>query len=72
MESVYRLQIVRPDGSRVRWRPGGVEELNFIAACSERICAKGVGFLKTEATVKRAIQEGIEEALNSLKERIDP
>jgi len=72
MESLYRLQIVRADGSRVRWRPGGLEELDFIAACVDCICAKGVGFLKTEATVKRAIQEGIEETLNSLKERVDP
>lgn len=66
-EPVFRLKLVYPDGSELVFDGGGVFERELIVACREAIVKRGVGVMRTEAQVKRAIDEGMAEALLSLK-----
>lgn len=67
---VYMLQIVDAQGGRVAKFPsGGAVEKELIGSCTEAIVAKGVGMFRTEATVRAAIAEGIEETIHDLKRK---
>ena len=61
------LQIIHDDGRVLQLKAGGPLEADLVAACTAAIVAKGVGILRTEAQVKRAIAAGIREAIQALK-----
>lgn len=63
----FWLQVVDREGVVVKTPFGAPMERDLIRACTEAIVAKGVGVLKTEAQVKRAIEAGITETVRSLK-----
>lgn len=72
MRPVFLLQIVKPDGAVVQLpEAGGRLERDLIAVCTRvilkyaapAIVAEGVGFLKTEAQVTRAIETGLPQAV---------
>ena len=62
--SRFLISIVREDGDKVFLRPGGTGERDLIQAIKD----KGIGFLKTEAKVIKAI----EEVLTELKSEVRP
>lgn len=67
-EKLFVLQIVRPGSTRAIQLPGGGQlELDLVAACTAAIVKRGVGYGRSEAHVKRAISDGITEAITSLK-----
>ena len=64
----FLLQIVNADDfAVVRIPAGGRLERDLVADITKAVVAKGVGFLKTEAQVKKAISTGIAEAFRDLK-----
>ena len=69
---MFLISIIKTDGTRVRLRPGGRGEREFISTATAAILAKGVGFLKTEAHVKAAIEQGLTETLLALKSEVVP
>lgn len=66
-EPVFRLKLVYADGSELVFEGGGVFERDLIRACREAIVKRGVGFGRTEAHVSKDIDDGITEAILSLK-----
>lgn len=66
-EPLFYLQIAHPDGTVVRTHGGGALERDFVAACTENIAVRGVGFFKTEAQVRTAIRDGIADTIRQLK-----
>ena len=70
--SQFRVQIVRQDGAKVRFRPGSHEEHDLIAAVVSKAVSKGVGVFRTEAKVKQAITEAIREVLHDVKFAVLP
>ena len=64
---LFLLQIVRPDGTKVRLPGGGELEKNLIEYCTKAICRRPVGIFRTQAQVRQAIVDGLTEALNDLK-----
>lgn len=64
---LFLLQISDRNGVVVRFAAGGHVERDFIAICTAAIVKRGVGFLKTEAVVKQAIEDGITQAIRDLK-----
>ena len=71
---MFLLQIVYPDGTVLRGAPGRANpfEMDLVAACKKAIVARGVGVGRTEAQVARAIEDGIIEAIQDLKNRVRP
>ena len=69
--SEFRLQIVYEDGAMLRGEPGrgGAFEIDLRGAIRSAILSRGVGLFRSEASVSKAIEEGIEEALMGLKSR---
>ena len=66
---IFWLQIVDTDG-RVATLPGGGKlEQDLIASMTNAIVAKGVGFFKTEASVRVAIAAGITDTINEIKQK---
>jgi hypothetical protein len=71
MASRFRMQIVDTvTGDVVEYEPGRRVETEFVSDCINRIVAQGVGFFKTEATVKAAVEAGIKEAIFELKTQV--
>lgn len=68
-QPLFLLQIVHNDtGYLVARLPGGGPlERDLIQICKDAILSKGVGVFRTEAQVARAVEEGIREALLSVK-----
>ncbi len=66
-EPVFRLQIVYPDGSNLMFDGGSAFERDLIRSCRESIMKRGVGVLRTEKQVAKAITEGMTEAIMGLK-----
>ena len=71
-EPAFKLQIVYPDGTLLRFNAGNPledpcegEQKCVECAIIDEICKRGVGFFKTEAQVRRAVAE----AFMALKER---
>lgn len=73
MASRFKLQIIDTVTNTVsEWSPGSPIEVDFVKACVHRIVGKGVGFLKTEAQVTKAIEEGLAEVIWELKAKVRP
>lgn len=71
----YRLQIVDEEDQIVMSGPPGAKgpfEVDLIARCTEAIAARGVGLLKTEAQVRAAIREGMEQVFRAYKTEARP
>lgn len=69
--SVYRLQIVGPDGQVVKsWPPGSHVETELISELCERVKAKGVGLGRTEAHVLADLKAAFTEMLYDLKAKV--
>lgn len=66
-DPLFLLQIVDQQGRVVRLPGGGALERDLIAACTESIVARGVGFGRSEAHVRQAIRDGMTEAIRALK-----
>lgn len=68
-QPIFLLQIVLAEAPHdvARLPGGGPLERDLIAACTEAIVAKGVGFGKTEAQVRQAIAAGITDAIRAIK-----
>ena len=66
-EPVFRLKLVYPDGEELLFDGGSAFERELVRVCREAIVKRGVGMLRSEAHVATAIQEGMVEALLSLK-----
>lgn len=65
---LFWLQIVDVNGKVVTLPDaGGKLERDLIAACTNAIVSKGVGVFKTEAQVRKAIEDGITETFTDLK-----
>lgn len=66
---VFLLQIVEanPPHALVRIPGGGALERELIQVCTDAIVSKGVGIFRTETQVRHAIQDGMTEAILSLK-----
>ncbi len=64
---MFKLQLVYPDGETIRFNGGGQFEMDLVEACTQAIVKRGVGVFRTEAHVRQAITEGIEEAVRGLK-----
>jgi hypothetical protein len=56
----------------VQYEPGRAVETDFVQDCVDRILAKGVGFMRTEAHVEQDIRDGIAEAIFALKSKVKP
>ena len=73
MASAYLLQIVYADGSRpTQFLAGGQGERDIVDALTKAILSRKVGFLRTEAQVRRAIEAGIHEVFHGLKAEARP
>ncbi len=59
-------------GAQAKLRPGGSAEKNLVEQAVNAIVKKGVGVFKTEAQVRKAIQEGLTEAIRSAKSDVEP
>lgn len=66
-EPVFRLKLVYADGSELVFDGGGAFERDLIVACRDEIVKRGVGVGRTEAHVAQDIEDGIREAIMSLK-----
>lgn len=66
-EPVFRLKLVYADGSELVFDGGGAFERDLRRVCREAIVKRGVGFFRTEAHVAKDIEDGIHEAIMSLK-----
>lgn len=64
---LFKLQIVYPDGTPLTFEAGSRFERDLVESIIKTIMPKGVGFFKTEAKVRMAIEEGIKEAIWDLK-----
>lgn len=71
-EPIFKLQIVYPDGTVLRFNAGNPledpcdgEHRCVECVIIEEICKRGVGFLRTEKQVRKAVAE----AFLALKER---
>lgn len=68
------LQIVYPNGEVVRLPGGGNPprreslEADLIKIIADEIVRRGVGFMRTEAHVKKDIEEGTRKALQDFKD----
>lgn len=51
---------------------GGQLERDLVQAITTEIMSRGVGFFKTEAMVRKAVEEGIEKVLYDLKRATVP
>ena len=71
-QQVFRLQIAWPDGTVVVIPAGGPLEVDFVRACTDAICAQGVGVFKTEAHVRVACEAGIISVIKALKVQTVP
>ncbi len=72
MSSKFQITITRTDHKPVTFRPGGGHERDLVNAIVTKVISKGVGFFKTEAKVKEAIQQSLEEILYELKSEVKP
>lgn len=64
----FLIQIVDGETGQVVVLPGGGRvERDLIVACTDAAVARGVGFLRTEAHVRWAIDGGITDAVRALK-----
>ena len=66
---VFKLALIYPDGTSLPITAGGPVEIDLKAACKAAILSKGVGMFRTEAQVAQAIDEGITETIQALKDR---
>lgn len=57
-------------GAAAHLVPGGQGERDLVAAATKAIVAKGVGMFRTEAQVKAAIEEGLQDVLRDLKSEV--
>lgn len=64
---MFRLKLVYADGSELMFDGGGIFERDMIQACKAAIVKRGVGVACTEAHVAKDIEDGITEAIMSLK-----
>ena len=66
---IFLLQIVHnvPPYEVVRFPGGSALERDFVLACTDAICQRGVGVLKSEAQVRQAIAAGIGDTITALK-----
>jgi hypothetical protein len=64
---VFKLQIVHPDGTPITFPAGGVFERDLIAAVTDAVVRRGVGVFRTEAHVRAAVADGMQEVLVGLK-----
>jgi hypothetical protein len=51
---------------------GGKGEQDLVDAITDAVISRSVGMLRTTAQVERAVREGIEEVLLSLKQEVVP
>ena len=70
--SRFRVVIMKEDGTFAVLHPGGKGERDMTQAITEQVIEKGVGFFKTEAQVKLAVEEAISEVLHELKSEVEP
>lgn len=67
-KQLFLIQIVDTDSGTVVQLPGGGQlEQDLIQSVTDAVVAKGVGFLKTEAQVRVAIQAGFTETIRKMK-----
>lgn len=64
---LFKLQLVYPDGTPLTFEAGSRFERDLVEEIVRKVMSKGVGFLKTEAHVRKDIEEGIKEAIWELK-----
>lgn len=64
---MFLLQIVYPNGEVVQLPAGGRLEMALVDEIVAGAKDRGIGFLKTEAQVERALREGIAQALYNFK-----
>lgn len=69
---MFVITVADTDGKRVSIRPGGQAERDLVNEVKQRLKDKGVGFLRTEATVLAAVDEAITETLYALKSDVMP
>jgi hypothetical protein len=69
---MFKLQIVYPDGTPVRFSAGEAVEMDLRKAIKDAILKRGVGFWRTEAHVATDIEAGIAEALDKFKAQAVP
>lgn len=67
MKRLFYLQILDAQTGEVAVFRERRLEREFVEACVTAIAAKGVGVFRTEAAVKQAIRDGMEEAIHDLK-----
>lgn len=63
----FYIQITDANGVVVRTRQGGKHEADLKALLKKEIIKLGVGFGRTEAHVEKDIDDGIENAIASLR-----
>lgn len=68
-EPLFWIQIVDKEGVVAKLPGGGALEAELIDLIANTIVAKGVGLLRSEATVNQRIREGTKEAIMSLKRK---
>ena len=71
MVSEFKIQVVHvTSGKVVSWAPGLEVEKQFETELLERVKAKGVGVLRTEAHVLEDVRTALKELLFELKSRV--
>lgn len=65
---MFYLQIAEAQTGRVAVFADRRLEVDFVEACVQAIASKGVGLLRTEAQVRQAIREGLDETIRGLKD----
>lgn len=69
---MFKLQIVLPDGTPIRFSAGERVEMDLRATIKDAILKRGVGVFRTEAHVAQDIEDGIADALETFKATVQP
>ena len=66
----FRLQIIDRDGHVVvnPFTGGGPMERELVTRCVEEVVARGVGLFRTEAHVAQDVRDGVQAAIQGLKD----
>lgn len=70
--SEYRIAIVHESGNAILLHPGSRGERDLVESVVAAAVAKDIGFLRTEAQVKKAIEDAFNEVLFNLKCEVCP
>jgi hypothetical protein len=71
--SRFRISIIDTEtGQQALLVPGGSGERDLIQAATDDIVSRGVGYFKSEAAVRTAVEQGLRAAILAVKKEVRP